>query len=175
MVLPDGEIVSLGGKHMDSEGYDLLGLMTGSEGLLGIITEVTVRILSRPTSANALMIGFDSSEQAGKCVANIIADGIIPGGMEMMDGPAIEAAEAFVKVGYPLNVGALLLVELDGPFEEVNFLIDRVKEIANSQGAVSIALGNHEDAIGHLNKVSIKGEGQMKNWKKVKPKAQAKV
>ena len=116
MVLPDGEIVSLGGKHMDSEGYDLLGLMTGSEGLLGIITEVTVRILSRPTSANALMIGFDSSEQAGKCVANIIADGIIPGGMEMMDGPAIEAAEAFVKVGYPLNVGALLLVELDGPF-----------------------------------------------------------
>ena len=145
MVLADGEIISLGGKHMDSEGYDLLGLMTGSEGLLGIITEVTVRILSKPTSANALMIGFDSSKQAGKCVANIIADGIIPAGMEMMDGPAIEAAEAFVKVGYPLNVGALLLVELDGPFEEVNFLIDRVKEIANSQGAVSLRVSRNDE------------------------------
>ncbi len=106
MVLPDGEIVRLGGKHMDSEGYDLLGLMTGSEGLLGIITEVTVRILPKPTSARALMIGFETSEAGGQCVANIIGAGIIPGGMEMMDGPAVEAAEAFVQVGYPLDVGS---------------------------------------------------------------------
>ncbi len=145
MVLPDGEIVRLGGKHMDSEGYDLLGLMTGSEGLLGVITEVTVRILPKPTAARALMIGFDTSEASGQCVANIISDGIIPGGMEMMDGPAIEAAEAFVQVGYPLDVGALLLVELDGPPAEVDYLIERVRKIANDLGAVSIRVSESEE------------------------------
>ncbi len=144
MVLPDGEILRLGGKHMDSEGYDLLGLMTGSEGLLGIITEVTVRILPKPTTARALMIGFDSSEAGGQCVANIISDGIIPGGMEMMDGPAIAAAEAFVQVGYPLDVGSLLLVELDGPPAEVDYLIGRVRKIADALGAVSVRVSESE-------------------------------
>ena len=144
MVLPDGEILRLGGKHMDSEGYDLLGLMTGSEGLLGIITEVTVRILPKPTTARALMIGFDSSEAGGKCVADIISDGIIPAGMEMMDGPAIAAAEAFVQVGYPIDVGALLLVELDGPQAEVDYLIERVRAIADGLGAVSIRVSQSE-------------------------------
>ncbi|NNE85471.1 MAG: FAD-binding protein [Alphaproteobacteria bacterium] len=145
MVLPDGEILRLGGKHMDSEGYDLLGLMTGSEGLLGIITEVTVRILPKPTTARALMIGFDTSEAGGKCVADIISNGIIPGGMEMMDGPAIEAAEAFVQVGYPVDVGALLLVELDGPPAEVDYLIERVRTIADGLGAVSIRVSQNEE------------------------------
>ena len=145
MVLPDGEILRLGGKHMDSEGYDLLGLMTGSEGLLGIITEITVRILPKPTTARALMIGFDTSEAGGKCVADIIGAGIIPGGMEMMDGPAIEAAEAFVQVGYPLDVGALLLVELDGPPAEVDFLIGRVRAIADNLGAVSVRVSESDD------------------------------
>ncbi|MCZ6509832.1 MAG: FAD-binding protein [Alphaproteobacteria bacterium] len=145
MVLPDGEIIRLGGKHMDSEGYDLLGLMTGSEGLLGIITEVTVRILPKPTSARALMIGFDTSEAGGQCVANIISAGIIPGGMEMMDGPAVEAAEAFVQVGYPLDVGSLLLVELDGPPAEVDYLIERVRSIADELGAVSIRVSQSEE------------------------------
>jgi glycolate oxidase len=145
MVLPDGEILRLGGKHMDSEGYDLLGLMTGSEGLLGIITEVTVRILPKPTTARALMIGFDTSEAGGKCVADIISDGIIPGGMEMMDGPAIEAAEAFVQVGYPLDVGSLLLVELDGPPAEVDYLIERVRTLADGLGAVSIRVSQSEE------------------------------
>jgi glycolate oxidase len=145
MVLPDGEIVRLGGKHMDSEGYDLLGLMTGSEGLLGIITEVTVRILPKPTSARALMIGFETSEAGGQCVANIISAGIIPGGMEMMDGPAVEAAEAFVQVGYPLDVGSLLLVELDGPPAEVDYLIERVRSIADELGAVSIRVSQSEE------------------------------
>ncbi len=145
MVLPDGEIVRLGGKHMDSEGYDLLGLMTGSEGLLGIITEVTVRILPKPTSARALMIGFDTSEAGGQCVANIIGAGIIPGGMEMMDGPAVEAAEAFVLVGYPLDVGSLLLVELDGPPAEVDYLIERVRSIADELGAVSVRVSQSEE------------------------------
>ncbi len=145
MVLPDGEIVRLGGKHFDSEGYDLLGLMTGSEGLLGVITEVTVRILPKPTTARALMIGFNSSEAGGQCVANIISDGIIPGGMEMMDRPAIKAAEAFVQVGYPLDVEAMLLVELDGPSEEVDYLIERVRSIADALGAVSVRISESEE------------------------------
>ncbi|MFB3135492.1 MAG: FAD-binding protein, partial [Rhodospirillales bacterium] len=101
MVLINGEVVHLGGKHLDSEAYDLLGLMTGSEGLLGIITEVTVRILQKPECARALLIGFSSNESAGDCVAAIIGAGIIPGGMEMMDKPAIHAAEDFVHAGYP--------------------------------------------------------------------------
>ncbi|MGO4840594.1 FAD-linked oxidase C-terminal domain-containing protein, partial [Rhizobiaceae sp. 2RAB30] len=114
MVLMDGEVVRLGGKHLDSEGYDLLGVMTGSEGLLGVVTEVTVRILKKPETARALLIAFPSSEQAGQCVADIIGAGIIPGGMEMMDRPAIHAAEDFVHAGYPLECEALLIVELDG-------------------------------------------------------------
>ena len=98
MVLIDGEIIRLGGKHLDAEGYDLLGVMTGSEGLLGVITEVIVRILPKPTAARAVLIGFPTTEDASNCVAAVIAAGIIPAGMEMMDRPAIHAAEAFVKV-----------------------------------------------------------------------------
>ena len=87
LVLPSGEIVRLGGKHLDADGYDLLGLMTGSEGLLGVVTEVTVRILPKPETARAVLIGFPTVEQGGDCVAAIIAAGIIPGGLEMMDQP----------------------------------------------------------------------------------------
>src|SRR6201997_961137 len=112
MVLVDGEVIRLGGKHLDAEGYDLLGVMTGSEGMLGVVTEVTVRILPKPTAARAVLIGFPSNESAGACVAAIIGAGIIPGGMEMMDKPAIHAAEAFVHAGYPLDVEALLIIEL---------------------------------------------------------------
>ncbi|HXV25942.1 MAG TPA: FAD-linked oxidase C-terminal domain-containing protein [Alphaproteobacteria bacterium] len=136
MVLPTGEAVRLGGKHLDAEGYDLLGLMIGSEGLLGVVTEVTVRILKRPESARALLFGFASSEAAGGCVAAIIGAGIIPGGMEMMDRPAIHAAEAFVRADYPLDVEALLIVELDGPEVEVDHLTDAVERIARTHGAV---------------------------------------
>ena len=89
----DGEIVRLGGKHLDSEGYDLLGVMTGSEGLLGVVTEVTVRILQRPDTARAVLIGFPTSEQAGQCVAEVIGAGIIPGGMQMMDRPAMALSD----------------------------------------------------------------------------------
>ncbi len=137
IVLIDGTVLRLGGKHLDSEGYDLLGLMTGSEGLLGVVTEVTVRILKKPETARALLLGFPTSEAAGDCVAAIIAAGIIPGGMEMMDKPAIHAAEDFVSAGYPRNVEALLIVELDGPEAEVEELIARVSEIASSSGAVT--------------------------------------
>ena len=145
MVLMNGEVLRLGGKHQDSEGYDLLGVMTGSEGLLGVITEVTVRILPKPATARALLIGFPSSESAGDCVAAVIGAGIIPGGMEMMDRPAIEAAEAFVHAGYPLDVEALLIVELDGPPAEVDHLIEVVGRIAEERGAVSLRISTSEE------------------------------
>ena len=145
MVLMDGEIVQLGGKHLDSGGYDLLGIVTGSEGLLGVITEVTVRILRSPETARALLIGFPSSESAGNCVAEIIGAGIIPGGMEMMDRPAIHAAEAFVNAGYPLEAEALLIVEIDGPEVEVDELIGQVEKVARENRADSIRISTSED------------------------------
>ena len=145
MVTMDGEVIRLGGKHLDTAGYDLLGVMTGSEGLLGIVTEVTVRILPKPPTARALLIGFPSAETAGQCVADIIADGIIPGGMEMMDKPAIHAAEDFVKVGYPLDVEALLIVELDGCAAEVDHLIDKVEAIARANQAASLRISTTEN------------------------------
>ena len=115
MVLISGEIIRLGGKHLDSDGLDLLGVLTGSEGLLGVITEVTVRLLQRPETARVILVGFPTSEDAGNCVADVISAGIIPGGMEMMDRPAIHAVEEFVHADYPLDVEALLIIELDGP------------------------------------------------------------
>src|SRR5215468_9791699 len=113
MVLMTGEVIRLGGRHLDSGGYDLLGIVIGSEGLLGVVTEVTVRILRKPEAARALLIGFPSSEAAAACVSSIIGAGIIPGGIEMMDRLAIHSAEAFVHAGYPLDVEAILIVELD--------------------------------------------------------------
>ncbi|MEE9210303.1 MAG: FAD-linked oxidase C-terminal domain-containing protein [Kiloniellales bacterium] len=144
MVLMSGEIIRLGGKHLDAGGYDLLGLMTGSEGLLGVITEVTVCILQAPETARAMLIGFPSNEAAGDCVARIIAAGIIPGGLEMMDGLAIRAAEEFVHAGYPLDVEALLIVELDGPEAEVEHLVGRVEALARERGAVSVRVSTSE-------------------------------
>jgi len=144
IVLITGEVLRIGGKHLDSEGYDLLGLIIGSEGLLGVVTEVTVRLLKKPETARAVLVGFPSSEDAGECVSTIIGSGIIPGGMEMMDGPAIKAAEAFVHAGYPLDVEALLIVELDGPGTEVDYLIARVEKIARDCRAVSVKVSNSE-------------------------------
>src|SRR3954462_1500614 len=144
VVLIDGEIVRLGGKHLDTAGYDLMGIMTGSEGLLGVVTEVTVRILRKPSTARALLIGFAETEDAGSCVAAIIGAGIIPAGMEMMDKPAIHAAEDFVHAGYPREVEALLIVELDGPEAEVAYLIGRVEEIARANHAGSIRASQSE-------------------------------
>jgi glycolate oxidase len=137
IVLMTGEVLRIGGKHLDAPGYDLLGLVTGSEGLLGVVTEVTVRILQKPETARALLVGFPTSEDAGECVSRIIGDGIIPGGMEIMDGPAIRAAEDFVHAGYPLDCEALLIVELDGPAAEVDYLIERVEKIARDCRALS--------------------------------------
>ena len=145
MVLVTGEVLRLGGKHLDSEGYDLLGIMTGSEGLLGVVTEVTVRILQKPETARALLVGFPSSEDAGQCVADVISAGIIPGGMEMMDRPAIHAAEDFVHAHYPLDVEALLIVELDGPQVEVDHLIERVSEIARANKSTTLRISTSEE------------------------------
>ncbi len=144
MVTTDGEVIRLGGKHFDAEGYDLLGVMTGSEGLLGVVTEVTVRILPKPSAARAMLIGFAGAADAGGCVAAVIGAGIIPGGMEMMDRPAIHAAEAFVQVGYPLDVEALLIVELDGPPAEIDHLIDRVEAIARDHRAATIRISGDD-------------------------------
>ena len=145
LVLITGEILRLGGKHYDSGGYDLMGIVAGSEGLFGVVTEVTVRILKRPQSARAALIGFPTSEDAGECVARIIGSGIIPGGMEMMDGPAIRATEEFVHAGYPLDVEALLIVELDGPRDEVDHLLKRVEDIAKQCRAVTLRVSNSEE------------------------------
>jgi glycolate oxidase len=144
MVTIDGEIIRLGGKHLDADGYDLLGVMTGSEGLLGVVTEVTVRILKKPSTARAVLVGFATTEDAGNCVAAVIGAGIIPGGMEMMDRPAIHAAEAFAHSGYPLDVEALLIVELDGPDAEVDHLLAIVERLAKENRAVSLKISRDE-------------------------------
>ena len=144
MVMMDGEVVRLGGKQLDAEGYDLLGVMAGSEGLLGVVTEVIVRILPKPATARALLIGFPETEAAGNCVAAVIGSGIIPGGMEMMDRPAIRAAEAYVNVGYPLDVEAMLIVELDGAPGEVDHLTRKVEAIARDHRATSIRFSRDE-------------------------------
>jgi glycolate oxidase len=144
VALVTGERVRLGGKFLDSGGYDLLGIMTGSEGLLGIVTEVTVRILRKPECARAVLIGFATSEDAGACVARIIGAGIIPGGMEMMDRPAIHAVEQFVHAGYPLDVEALLIVELDGAQAEVDHLLPRVEAIAQECAATTCRVSTSE-------------------------------
>jgi glycolate oxidase len=144
IVLITGEIVRLGGKHLDAAGYDLLGIVIGSEGLLGVVTEVTVRILKKPEVARALLIGFAASEEAARCVGGIIGAGIIPSGIEMMDKLAIHSAEAFVHAGYPLDVEAILIVELDGPRSEVDHLVERVGEIAKACGASKLRASTSE-------------------------------
>src|SRR5713226_9659668 len=145
LVLMTGEVVRIGGKHFDAGGYDLLGIIAGSEGLLGVVTEITVRILKKPECARAVLVGFACSEDAGECVSKIIGAGIIPGGMEMMDKPAIHAVEEFVHAGYPLDVEALLIVEVDGPQAEVDHLIARIEQIAQSSRAVTCRASQSEE------------------------------
>jgi glycolate oxidase len=145
MVTIEGEVLRLGGKHLDAGDYDLLGVMTGSEGLLGVVTEVTLRILQSPATRRALLVGFDDTAAAASAVGDIIAAGIIPAGMEMMDSLAINAAEDFVHAGYPRSAAALLIIELDGPEVEVNALIERVAALVNTAGASSIKISTSED------------------------------
>ena len=144
VVFMDGTICRLGGKTYDSEGYDLLGLITGSEGLLCVITEVTVKILKKPQTVKAALIGFSTIEDGGNCVSDIIASGIIPAGMEMMDKALIHATDNFVKAGYPRDAESMLIVELDGTESEVNELIERVSEIAKKNKYSSIKISKNE-------------------------------
>jgi len=144
IVLMGGEVLRLGGKHLDSELYDLMGLMTGSEGLLGVITEVTVRILQKAQTARGIVLGFPTVEAGADCVAKIIAAGIIPGGLEMMDSMAIVASEDFEPCGYPREAGSLLICELDGTQSEVDHLIERVSAIARDAGATFLKASESE-------------------------------
>src|SRR5690606_21900552 len=124
----EGERMVLGSDALDSPGFDLLALFTGSEGMLGIITEVTVKLLPKPQVAKVLLAAFDSVEKAGRAVGDIIAAGIIPGGLEMMDNLSIRAAEDFIRAGYPVDAEAILLCELDGVEADVSEDCDRVSE-----------------------------------------------
>jgi len=140
----DGELLTIGGSGLDSAGYDLLALMTGSEGMLGVIAEVTVKLLPKPERAQVLLAAFDDVVKAGEAVGNIIAAGIIPAGLEMMDRLAIRAAEDFVHAGYPLEAEAILLCELDGTNEEVSEHVLKVREVLNSSGAIEVRTAKDE-------------------------------
>ncbi len=141
----DGELLEIGSDALDAPGYDLLALLTGSEGMLAVITEVTVKLLPRPERAQVVLAAFDDVAKAGAAVGNIIAAGVIPAGLEMMDRLAIQAAEAFVHAGYPLDCEALLLCEVDGVNEEVSADIYTVRQVLEASGATEIRTADSEE------------------------------
>ncbi|SSC74190.1 unnamed protein product [Ciceribacter sp. T2.26MG-112.2] len=138
LVLVDGTVIELGGKLLDSAGYDLLGLVCGSEGQLGIVTEATVRLIAKPEGARPVLFGFDSAESAGTCVADVIGAGIVPVAIEFMDKQAIEICEAFAHAGYPLDVEALLIVEVEGSEAEMEAMLASIVEIAKRHGVKTV-------------------------------------
>ena len=140
----DGELLEIGGDALDAPGYDLLALVTGSEGLLAVTTEVTVRLLPTPRVARAILAAFECIEDAGQAVANVIAAGIIPAGMEIMDRAAIHAAEAYVHAGYPLDAAAILIVESDGTETEVDEEIARINAVLEGAGASQLRVSRTE-------------------------------
>lgn len=137
MVMADGEVVEIGGAHLDAGGLDLLGLICGSEGQLGIVTEATLRILAKPEGARPVLIGFDSNEVAGACVSDIIKSGILPVAIEFMDRPCIRATEAFAGAGYP-DCEALLIIEVEGSDAEIDDQLARIVKIAQSHNPVEV-------------------------------------
>ena len=138
LVTVEGEVLEIGGARLDAAGYDWLGLITGSEGQLGIVTEVTVRILRSPEGARAMLAGFASNEIAGACVDAIIGAGIIPVALEFMDRPAIHACEAFVQAGYPLDAEAMLIIEVEGSEAEQDDMLSRIRDICARFDPVSM-------------------------------------
>lgn len=140
----EGELLTLGSHALDSPGYDLLALFTGSEGMLGVIVEITVKLLPKPPFVRVLLAAFDDVEKAGKSVASIIAEGIIPAGLEMMDKVGIRAVEDFVHAGYPIDAEAILLCELDGTEDEVIGTIDKVENIFNKHDAIEVRIARDE-------------------------------
>jgi glycolate oxidase len=138
MVTIEGDIIDIGGGHLDAAGYDWLGLLTGSEGQLGIFTEITVRILRGPEGARAMLAAFRANEVAGHCVDAIIGSGIIPVALEFMDRPAIHACEAFAHAGYPLDAEAMLIIEVEGSVAEQDWLLDHIKAICERFDPISL-------------------------------------
>lgn len=150
MVLMDGEVVDFGGSQLDAEGYDFLSLIVGSEGQLGIVTEATVRILKAAEGARPMMLGFDSAGKAGMCVARIIASGIIPVAIEFMDRPAIKVCEAYAKAGYPMDVEALLIIEVEGSEEEIAERLHQISEIARSLNPTTSIIAESADQAARI-------------------------
>jgi glycolate oxidase len=144
LVTIDGELITVGSNALDAPGFDLLALMHGSEGMLGIIVEITVKLIPRPERAQVILAAFDDVTRAGNAVGEIIAAGIIPAGLEMMDNPAIRAAEDFVHVGYPVEAAAILLCELDGTNEEVSEQIMQVRNLLRNCGATEVRTAQSE-------------------------------
>jgi glycolate oxidase len=138
VVTVDGQILDIGGSHLDAAGYDWLGLLTGSEGQLAIVTEVIVRILRGPEGARAMLAAFASNEIAGQCVDAIIGSGIIPVALEFMDRPAIHACEAFAHAGYPLDAEAMLIIEVEGSVTEQDDLLGRIRAICERFAPISM-------------------------------------
>jgi glycolate oxidase len=144
LVLMDGTVVEIGGPWMDSAGLDLLGVICGSEGQLGVVTEATLRILPKPEGARPVLMGFDANEVAGACVSDIIKAGVLPVAIEFMDRPCIEATEAFAKAGYPM-CEALLIVEVEGSPAEIDEQLTKIKEIARRHNPVELREAQSED------------------------------
>lgn len=144
MVLIDGTIIDIGGSHLDAAGYDMLGLIIGSEGQFGIVTEATVRILRAAEGARPMLMGFATAERAGACVAGIIASGVIPVAIEYMDRPAIKVCEEFARAGYPLDVEALLIIEVEGSEAEITDQISRITAIAQKFEPSTIRVSGSE-------------------------------
>ncbi|OZG72030.1 FAD-binding oxidoreductase [Hahella sp. CCB-MM4] len=145
MLTAEGDLVTIGHQGLDGAGFDLLALLIGSEGMLGIVTEITVKLLPRPEVAQVVMAAFDDVEKAANAVADIIGAGIIPGGLEMMDSHAIRAAEEYCHAGYPIDAEALLLCEIDGTLEEVQEHILRVENLFRQLGAIAVRTSNNEE------------------------------
>ncbi|HEY1596610.1 MAG TPA: FAD-linked oxidase C-terminal domain-containing protein [Thermoleophilaceae bacterium] len=145
LVLPDGELIQIGGKELDQPGYDLLGAFVGSEGTLGIATKITVRVVPVPEAVRTLVAFFDSTSHAGQAVSDIVSAGMVPGAIEMMDSLAIEAAEGATHAGYPADAGAALVVELDGSEAECEHRFEEVKEMCERNAATGIRVAQSED------------------------------
>ncbi|NIZ60272.1 FAD-binding oxidoreductase [Sedimentitalea sp. CY04] len=149
MVMMDGTVVEIGGAHLDAGGLDLLGVICGSEGQLGVVTEATLRILRKPEGARPVLIGYDSNEVAGACVSDIIKAGVLPVAIEFMDRPCIEACEAFAKAGYPM-CEALLIIEVEGSPEEIDHQLGLIIEIARSHNPVELREAQDADEAGRI-------------------------
>ncbi|AUQ73198.1 FAD-linked oxidase C-terminal domain-containing protein [Phaeobacter piscinae] len=149
MVMMDGTVVEIGGAHLDAGGLDLLGVICGSEGQLGVVTEATLRILRKPEGARPVLIGYDSNEVAGACVSDIIKAGVLPVAIEFMDRPCIEACEAFAKAGYPM-CEALLIVEVEGSDAEIDHQLRLITEIARSHNPVELREARDSDEAARI-------------------------